>query len=62
MTDGAAKTLVTMGNNALCSTARYRTSPAATRRRAWTSGQWMTERTGGSDVAISETVAQARVG
>jgi acyl-CoA dehydrogenase len=25
----------------------------------WTSGQWMTERTGGSDVAISETIAEA---
>ena len=29
---------------------------------AWTSGQWMTERTGGSDVAISETVARLEVG
>lgn len=26
--------------------------------RAWTSGQWMTERTGGSDVSLTETVAQ----
>ena len=26
--------------------------------RAWTSGQWMTERTGGSDVGLSETVAR----
>lgn len=25
---------------------------------AWTSGQWMTERTGGSDVSLTETVAQ----
>ena len=25
---------------------------------AWTSGQWMTERTGGSDVGLSETVAR----
>lgn len=28
--------------------------------RAWTSGQWMTERTGGSDVSLTETVAQYR--
>jgi acyl-CoA dehydrogenase len=26
---------------------------------AWTSGQWMTERTGGSDVGLSETIAKA---
>lgn len=26
--------------------------------RAWTSGQWMTERTGGSDVSLTETIAQ----
>lgn len=26
--------------------------------KAWTSGQWMTERTGGSDVSLTETVAQ----
>lgn len=28
--------------------------------RAWTSGQWMTERTGGSDVSLTETVAQKK--
>ena len=28
--------------------------------RAWTSGQWMTERTGGSDVSLTETVAQIK--
>ncbi|KKY30425.1 putative acyldehydrogenase [Diaporthe ampelina] len=28
--------------------------------KAWTSGQWMTERTGGSDVSLTETVAQYR--
>lgn len=26
--------------------------------KAWTSGQWMTERTGGSDVSLTETIAQ----
>ena len=57
MTDGAAKTLVVHGNKELVDHAVPRLlsrDPA----RAWTSGQWMTERTGGSDVAISETVAR----
>ena len=57
MTDGAAQTLVVHGNRELVD----RALPRLTSRdpaRAWTSGQWMTERTGGSDVAISETVAR----
>jgi alkylation response protein AidB-like acyl-CoA dehydrogenase len=57
MTDGAAKTLLAMGNRALID----RAIPRLTSRdpaKMWTSGQWMTERTGGSDVAISETVAK----
>jgi len=57
MTDGAAKTLLVHGNKQLVD----RAIPRLTSRdpaRAWTSGQWMTERTGGSDVAISETVAR----
>jgi alkylation response protein AidB-like acyl-CoA dehydrogenase len=57
MTDGAAKTLLAMGNASLAD----RAVPRLTSRdpaRMWTSGQWMTERTGGSDVAISETVAK----
>ena len=57
MTDGAAKTLVLSGNRALIE----RALPRLTSRdpeRAWTSGQWMTEKSGGSDVGISETVAQ----
>ena len=61
MTDGAAKTLVLSGNRALVE----RALPRLTSRdpaRAWTSGQWMTERTGGSDVAISETVARPAPG
>ncbi|HET9622985.1 MAG TPA: acyl-CoA dehydrogenase family protein, partial [Kofleriaceae bacterium] len=56
MTDGAARTLLASGNQALID--RYATrlvsrDPA----QMWTSGQWMTERTGGSDVSRSETVA-----
>ena len=61
MTDGAAKTLITLGNKALID----RAIPRLTSRdpaTAWTSGQWMTERTGGSDVAISETVAREVAG
>jgi acyl-CoA dehydrogenase len=57
MTDGAAKTLLAHGNTALIEHAVGRlTSRDAS--QAWTSGQWMTERTGGSDVGISETVAR----
>jgi alkylation response protein AidB-like acyl-CoA dehydrogenase len=57
MTDGAARTLIGSKNQALIE----RAVPRLTSRdpeQAWTSGQWMTERTGGSDVAICETVAR----
>ena len=57
MTDGAARTLLESGNAELA----LRAVPRLTSRdpaRAWTSGQWMTERTGGSDVGQSETVAR----
>jgi alkylation response protein AidB-like acyl-CoA dehydrogenase len=57
MTDGAARTLLSHGNQALIE----RAVPRLTSRdpaRMWTSGQWMTERTGGSDVGLSETVAR----
>jgi acyl-CoA dehydrogenase len=57
MTDGAAKTLLSHGNQRLVA----RAVPHLTSRdpaEMWTSGQWMTERTGGSDVGISETVAR----
>jgi alkylation response protein AidB-like acyl-CoA dehydrogenase len=57
MTDGAAKVLLAAGNAALIE----RVVPRLTSRdpaRAWTSGQWMTESTGGSDVGLSETVAR----
>src|SRR5260370_724322 len=45
------------GNEALIA----RAPPGLTARdraRCWTSGQWMTERTGGSDVGRSETIAR----
>jgi alkylation response protein AidB-like acyl-CoA dehydrogenase len=57
MTDGAASTLLNSNNKALID--RY--VPLLTTRDAqtmWTSGQWMTERTGGSDVSRTETVAR----
>ena len=57
MTDGAARTLLESGNRALAE----RAVPHLTSRdpaQFWTSGQWMTESTGGSDVGASETIAR----
>ena len=57
MTDGAARTLLDSGNRALIE----RAVPRLTARdpaRFWTSGQWMTETAGGSDVGRSETEAR----
>src|SRR5512135_353699 len=56
MTDGAARTLLESGNARLISHA----VPHLTARDPsafWTSGQWMTETTGGSDVGRSQTRA-----
>lgn len=57
MTDGAARTLLNSGNQALIDRA---VPHLITRDRDefWTAGQWMTELTGGSDVGLSETVAK----
>ena len=57
MTDGAARTLIDAGEIALVE----RAVPRLTSRDPalfWTSGQWMTEATGGSDVGLSRTVAK----
>src|SRR6267142_4278272 len=57
MADGAARTLLGSGNQALID----RAVPHLTTRdpkKFWTSGQWMTEITGGSDVGSSETIAR----
>jgi alkylation response protein AidB-like acyl-CoA dehydrogenase len=57
MSDGAARVLLDSGNEALIQRAVDRLTsrdPA----RAWTSGQWMTESTGGSDLAGTETTAR----
>ena len=57
MTDGAARTLLGSGNQALIDRA---VPHLITRNREefWTSGQWMTELTGGSDVGLSQTIAK----
>ncbi|MGV3524360.1 MAG: acyl-CoA dehydrogenase family protein [Candidatus Sericytochromatia bacterium] len=57
MTDGAARTLLGSDNADLVE----RALPHLTSREPsqfWTSGQWMTELTGGSDVGQTETVAR----
>ncbi|HEX8755304.1 MAG TPA: acyl-CoA dehydrogenase family protein [Steroidobacteraceae bacterium] len=57
MTDGAARTLLQSGNSHLIEHA----VPHLTSRdpaEFWTSGQWMTESTGGSDVGLSQTTAR----
>jgi acyl-CoA dehydrogenase len=57
MTDGAARTLLHSGNWALIE----RAVPHLTSRdprQFWTSGQWMTESTRGSDVGRAETLAR----
>ncbi|HZF27030.1 MAG TPA: acyl-CoA dehydrogenase family protein [Steroidobacteraceae bacterium] len=57
MTDGAARTLIESGNAALIG----RAVPHLTSRDSqtfWTSGQWMTEATGGSDVGAALTTAR----
>ncbi|HUG55347.1 MAG TPA: acyl-CoA dehydrogenase family protein [Vicinamibacteria bacterium] len=57
MTDGAARTLLEHGSEAQVA----RVVPRLTSRdpdRLWTSGQWMTERAGGSDVSRTATLAR----
>jgi alkylation response protein AidB-like acyl-CoA dehydrogenase len=57
MSDGAARALLDSGNTRLIE----RALPRLTSRdplEAWTSGQWMTESTGGSDVGLTRTTAE----
>lgn len=59
MTDGAARAIELFGDDDL----KERVYPRLTTRDPvtfWTSGQWMTERSGGSDVSGTETVAKPR--
>lgn len=56
MTDGAARTLELHGPPQLKTSFEHLTSRDP--QSFWTSGQWMTERTGGSDVSGTSTVAE----
>jgi putative acyl-CoA dehydrogenase len=57
MTDGAARLIEVMADEELLYGA-YRHLTSRDPQQFWTSGQWMTERTGGSDVGRTETIAQ----
>lgn len=61
MTDGAARALIASGNQALIERAVPHLT-ARDPRAFWTSGQWMTEAAGGSDVGLSQTVARQEDG
>ena len=61
MTDGAARALTASGNRALVDRAVSRLT-SRDPREFWTSGQWMTEATGGSDVGLTQTVARQENG
>jgi len=61
MTDGAARALIEAGNRALIERAVPRLT-SRDPREFWTSGQWMTEASGGSDVGLTETVARRENG
>jgi len=56
MTDGAVRTLLKSGNRKLIDRAVPRLT-SLNPNTFWTSGQWMTESTGGSDVGRTETTA-----
>eukprot|EP00004_Rigifila_ramosa_P001000 TRINITY_DN1099_c0_g1_i4.p1 TRINITY_DN1099_c0_g1~~TRINITY_DN1099_c0_g1_i4.p1 ORF type:complete len:515 (-),score=119.43 TRINITY_DN1099_c0_g1_i4:34-1578(-) len=56
MTDGAARLIELEGTPDMKSRA-YRFLTTRNFDEFWTSGQWMTERTGGSDVSQTETIA-----
>lgn len=57
MTDGAARLIEVHGDSFL-QAGPYERLTSRDPARFWTSGQWMTERTGGSDVSRSETIAR----
>jgi alkylation response protein AidB-like acyl-CoA dehydrogenase len=60
MTDGAARFLEVYGDESTRPVFAHLTSRDP--RQFWTSGQWMTERSGGSDVASTSTVARCESG
>lgn len=57
MTDGAARAIELYGDDALKSGA-FKHLTSRDPREFWTSGQWMTEKTGGSDVSGTSTIAK----
>jgi alkylation response protein AidB-like acyl-CoA dehydrogenase len=61
MTDGAARALLAAGNERLTARAVARLT-SRDPKRFWTSGQWMTETAGGSDVGLTETAARQENG
>jgi len=60
MTDGAARVLEQFGDDDLKQNA-FANLTSRDPKRFWTSGQWMTERTGGSDVSGTTTEARREV-
>jgi len=60
MTDGAARFLEVHGDDVTRTTFDHLTSREP--ETFWTSGQWMTERTGGSDVGTTSTLARCDSG
>ncbi len=57
MTDGAARVIELYGTPEMKSEA-FKNLTSRNPQRFWTSGQWMTERTGGSDVSKTSTYAR----
>ena len=57
MTDGAARCLELLGDDDMKNQA-FRHLTSRDPETFWTSGQWMTERTGGSDVSLTSTIAK----
>lgn len=57
MTDGAARALELYGDDSMKARA-FKNITSRDPAKFWTSGQWMTERTGGSDVSGTSTVAK----
>src|SRR5687768_14827338 len=61
MADGAAKVLETYGKEDIHRTA-FNHLTSTDPKQFWTSGQWMTEKTGGSDVSETSTVVKLEDG
>jgi putative acyl-CoA dehydrogenase len=60
MTDGAARVLKKIQNQHPEFKKAYENLTSRRPEQFWTSGQWMTEKTGGSDVGLTETVAHKK--